>query len=74
MPGERWELRPEMKEYRDWAMTNSAPSDDRCDLPLLPDADHNLTDEEVQLLWSFIHGDIMNEPVGRRSARRPPAL
>jgi hypothetical protein len=44
------------------SMTNSAPSDDRCDLPLLPDADHNLTDEEVQLLWSFIHGDIMNEP------------
>ena len=36
--------------------------DDRCDLPLAPDADHNLTTEEVRLLWSFIHGDIMNEP------------
>jgi hypothetical protein len=44
------------------SMTNTPPSDDRCDLPLMPDADHNLTDEEVQLLWSFIHGDIMNEP------------
>jgi hypothetical protein len=43
-------------------MTNSALKDDRCDLPFAPDVDHNLTDEEVQLLWSFIHGDIMNEP------------
>jgi len=44
------------------SVTHSALKDDRCDLPFAPDADHNLTDEEVQLLWSFIHGDIMNEP------------
>jgi len=43
-------------------MTTPAQSNDRCDIPLMLDADHNLTDEEVQLLWSFIHGDIMNEP------------
>jgi hypothetical protein len=37
-------------------------TDDRCALPLAPDEAHNLTTEEVRLLWSFIHGDIMNEP------------
>lgn len=28
-------------------------------LPLLPDPEHNLSVEEVKLLWSFLHGDIM---------------
>lgn len=27
---------------------------------LLPDTDHNLTVDEVRVLWSFVHGDIMN--------------
>ncbi|TFB86861.1 hypothetical protein E3O44_06755 [Cryobacterium algoricola] len=31
----------------------------REDLELLPDPDHNLSVEEVKLLWSFLHGDIM---------------
>ncbi|WP_143588005.1 hypothetical protein [Tersicoccus phoenicis] len=32
----------------------------RYDLPLAPDPDHDLSVDEVRVLWSFIHGDIMN--------------
>lgn len=37
--------------------------------PLLPGVEHELTVPEVRLLWSFVHGDIMNEEV-RRALRR----
>ena len=41
-------------------MTKTAPpATAREDLELLPDPDHNLSVEEVKLLWSFLHGDIM---------------
>ncbi|TFC03348.1 hypothetical protein [Cryobacterium sp. MDB2-33-2] len=41
-------------------MTKAAPpATAREDLELLPDPDHNLSVEEVKLLWSFLHGDIM---------------
>jgi hypothetical protein len=50
-------------------MTSNTPGD-RCDLPLAPDTAHNLTTEEVRLLWSFIHGDIMNEPTRVRLRKR----
>jgi hypothetical protein len=51
-------------------MTSNHHPSDRCDLPLAPDAEHNLTTEEVRLLWSFIHGDIMNEPTRMRLRKR----
>lgn len=35
------------------------PRGARENLQLLPDPEHNLSVEEVKLLWSFLHGDIM---------------
>jgi hypothetical protein len=41
-------------------MKKSIPASARReDLALLPDSAHNLSVEEVKLLWSFLHGDIM---------------
>lgn len=37
--------------------------------PLLPDRDNRLTVDEVRLLWSFVHGDIMDGPTRERLRR-----
>lgn len=52
-----------MTKHEKLGMNESCSQIDRYDRPLAPDRDHEMDREEVRVLWSFIHGDIMDNQI-----------